>query len=200
MRISKRRYDTELVCLAVAARMIEHEARTVTICHWSRVSQQRVRELYRRFDGKQGRPRAIRHGGPPPRKAAIFLRKEMRDEASALAAICALLSLVPMRPHREWAHAAAHPGALLCRTYEMCQGLLPDSQMSLDHLSLLVRALSDGKELRLGHCTACQAAMIFDPLGAELRLCSECMGGGQNAEPPVKSPEVTEAPLQHSLF
>jgi hypothetical protein len=200
MRISKRRYDTELVCLAVAARMIEHEARTVTICHWSRVSQQRVRELYRRFDGKQGRARAIRHGGPPPRKAATFLRKDVRDEASALAAICALLSLVPMRPSREWTQAAGHPGALLCRTYEMYQSLVPDSQMSLDHLSLLVTALSEGKELRLGHCTACEAAMIFDPLGAELRLCSECINASRNAEPAVRAPGPPDTPVQHSLF
>jgi hypothetical protein len=82
----------------------------------------------------------------------------------------------------------------------MYQGLVPESQMSLDHLSLLVTKLSEGKELRLGHCTACEAAMIYDPLGAELRLCSECISASQNAEPAVRASNPPDTPIQHSLF
>src|SRR5690348_9976044 len=98
MRITKRRYHTELLRLIVAARMVQHEARTKTICRWSGVSEVRVRELYRACWADRGREHARRPRGPPPHQPAIFLRTApIRNEAAALAVLCGLLDITPGR-------------------------------------------------------------------------------------------------------
>ena len=205
MRVCKRRYHTELLRLNLAARMVEHEARTETIRRWSGVSEQRVRDLYRSFRANS-EMHTVRHRGPAPRKPGIFLKTpQLRTEAVALAALCYALGLLAPRTtsvtRREL--EAIHQGELLCRIYEIYRRLVGASELTLDHTALLVTALSQGTELRMGHCTYCGDAILFDPCADRHGAWRDCCGGGQSKRPTSASSIVSaqaERPIQQNLF
>ena len=202
MRVCKKRYHTELLRMNLAARMVEHEARTETIRRWSGVSEQRVRELYRA--SKQGR--SVRHRGPAPRKPALFLKaSNMRSEASALAAVCYAMDLITPRAARAARRdlETVQQGERLCRAYEMYQRLVEHSELTLEHAALLVTTLTEGTELRLGRCIYCGNGTLFDPCGNNRRTCGDCARSGRS-EPTAPSATIPqsqgERPVQQKLF
>lgn len=207
MRTTKRRYQKEIQCLSLAARMVAHEARTQTIRRWSGVSEARVRELYRAYARERGARYAVRHRGPAPRQPAFFLRTaQIRGDAGALAALCCRLEVIPPRlmanARREL--PSVHRGELLCRAYEMFTEMVGQSDITLEHAALLVIAIAQGTQLRIGHCVHCGGAIVFDPGEIGRRACRHCCEEEQHAtrqageaETPADSaPEGT----QQSLF
>jgi hypothetical protein len=170
-------YHTDLLRYTLAARMVGHEARTDTIMRWSGLTEARVRELYRSYESDSGNRKAVRHRGPAPRQPAFFLRSaQMRTEAAALAAVCSILGVVPPRTlpnaHRELPNFRR--GELLCRAYEMYRSLVGASELTLEHAALLVIAIAQATELRLGRCLHCGSAMVFDALGTSRLVCGHC--------------------------
>lgn len=206
MRICKRRYHIELQRLNLAARMVEHEARTETIRRWSGVSEQRVRDLYRAFRADR-EAQTVRHRGPAPRKPSIFLKAAlpMRSEAVALAALCHALEVITPVAARNARREleTVRQGELLCRTYEFYRRLVGPSELTLEHTALLVTALTDGSELRLGRCVHCRNAILFDPCDRARRVCSDCCGRerDEGAAQTAKIPQPHgERPVQQTLF
>ena len=204
MRITDPRYRRDIARYSLAATMVRLEARTRTIRQWTGVSGRLVRALYDSYLRDEGR--TLRHRGPTPRRAAFFLRSaKVRDEAAALVGLCSVLQVIPAQPldnaRREL--PGLQRGERLCRVFELFQGLVGSSEFTLDHAILLIVAVAQGTELRLGHCTDCGGAMIFDPEALSRRMCSHCA-----AEPQVSHEESRAArdgphssvPAQQSLF
>lgn len=206
MRPPKRRYDTEMLRISLAKRMVTHEARTRTIQRWCGLSEGRIRELYRSWAHDKGVRYAVRHRGPTPRQPALFLRTtQIRSEAAAFAALCGLFEIMPSRPlsnvRREL--PTLQRCDLLLRAYETFLSLIGSTEISLEQAVLLLTAVTQGTELRLGHCVHCGAAILFDPRYARRRSCGRCDHQAPPAEegvPANGSHQELERSVQHSLF
>ena len=183
MHPPKRRYETDMLRISVAKRMVTHEARLSTVRRWCGVSEARVRELYRNWAHERGVRYAVRHRGPIPRQPAIFLRSaQVRSEAAALSALCGLFEIIPARalanPRRELPNLQR--GEQLLRAYELFLSVVGSSAISLDQALLLLTAITQASALRLGHCAHCGAAIVFDPNDTRRRSCGRC-----DHKPPV---------------
>lgn len=192
MRVSESRYTRDLRRIQLAQRMIRHEVRTQWICAWAGISDERVRNLCRSYDER--RAGVQRHRGPPPTAFRPFLRtSSMRTEASALAGLACALEVVPPEPHPNARKTlpSIERGERLCHTFELFRTAVPASRLTMDQLILLVLTLAEGKELEVGLCSHCHAAVLFDRLGASRRVCERCRkAGGAQAE---KSPGSAES-------
>ena len=179
MRISDDRYSRDRARLDIAMQFIRHEARTRTIRLWTGLSDDRIRKLYRSY--LQGGGRGLtRHRGKSPQQAAFFVRTaRLRQEASALAALCCLAGV--LESGHEEPRARAAPPALgigragwLCQAYEAYRSLLDAPAIGFEHAVLLVNALARGGELRLGDCQGCGAMLVVDALALRPARCAVC--------------------------
>jgi hypothetical protein len=187
MRVSDYRYNRDRLRLEVAMRLIRHEARTCTIRQWTGLTDDRIRKLYHTY--LQGGGRTTRHRGKSPRQAAYFLRTaRLRDEASALASLCYLVGLFDRHCQDPWPRHATDVdrAALLCRAYEGYTAAVRKPAITFEHAVLLVRALSRGSELRLGHCRDCGALLVVDSLGLRLARCCLCSTESPGANHPAR--------------
>lgn len=178
MRVPKRRYRNDLQRYALAARMVVHEVRTETIRRWSGLSEGRVRQLYRAYARERDDQRTVRHRGPAPNRPTFFLRSaQNRHDAGALAALCSALGAIPPQPvpnaRREL--PSVQRGELLCRAYELFRDLVGSTTITLEHTLLLAVAISQGTELKLGNCSECGGALIYQPYAsAQIPPCKFC--------------------------
>lgn len=175
MRVSESRYTRDLRRINLAQRMIQHEVRTYWICQWAGISDERVRNLVKSYD--QSRAGVARHRGPPPKVFTPLLRTSaMRAEASALAGLASALYLVPSSPvpNARKALPAVELGERLVYVYELYKFIVPAPKLTMDLFILLVVNLAEGKELEVGRCKQCQAAVLLDRLASRPRLCEVC--------------------------
>src|SRR5258708_20882065 len=97
MRVPEDRYTRDLRRINLAQRLIQHETRTQSICAWTGLSDERVRNLCRSYGG--GSMALQRHRGPSPTRLATFLRSPtLRSEASAIGGLACVLGVIPPRP------------------------------------------------------------------------------------------------------
>jgi hypothetical protein len=186
MRVTDDRYRRDLRRHDLALRMIRHEARTQTICAWTALSDERVRNLYHSYSADSGGAGVARHRGPSPYRLANFLRSpSMRSEAAVMAGMCRLFEVIPgqrmVNARREL--PSVPRGERVCSTYELFQRLVTESQMTLDLLILLVTALAQGDELAIDHCDHCGSVILIDRLGLTRRICTHCNKGGRRGVP-----------------
>jgi hypothetical protein len=184
MRISEERYDRDRLRVEVAMRFIRHEARTSTIRQWTGLSDDRIRKLYHSYLQDGGC--ATRHRGKSPRQVAYFLRTtRIRDEASALASLCALAGVFDEHRPRAMTTAATdvERGASLCRAYDGYCATLRRPLISFEHAALLANALTRGNEVRLGACEACGVLLVVESLGLRPTRCSMCSTHGVAPQP-----------------
>jgi hypothetical protein len=207
VRVRKHLYHSDLQRYALAARMVQHEARLATIRRWTGLSVGRVQELYQTYGSDKGPPRTARHRGLAPRQPALFLRTaHLRNEAAAFVALCCLFEIIPPRPvpnaRRELPDLRR--GELLCLAYEMYRSFVSPSEITLDHAALLVIAIAQGTQLRMAHCTCCGGVILFNPLDSSRRICSYCRPGTRQEiemEGAASRPSAArEEGLQRSLF
>jgi hypothetical protein len=109
-------------------------------------------------------------------------------EAAAIASWCALMGLI--RPGDISALWRAGNGIQqvedLCFTFELYRALLPEpqhSQLSIEHVILLVTALARGEELLLESCECCSGAVIVERSLAAPRVCAFCRRKPEQALP-----------------
>src|SRR5712692_5980349 len=96
MRISDDRYSRERLCLQLALRFLEHEARTQTIRAWTGLSDDRIRKIYRSYLSHVRRD-LPRHRGKSPHQVAYFTRSlRLQEETAVLASVLSLLGVVPV--------------------------------------------------------------------------------------------------------
>jgi hypothetical protein len=175
MRISEDRYSRDLRRIQLAQRLIRHEVRTQSVCAWTGLSDERIRNLCRSYGASVAG--AQRHRGPSPKRLASFLRSpRLKSEASVLGALAYALSVIPPEriPNARRNLPGIEAGERLCHAFELYRRIVPQSHVSLDQLILLVGALAEGTDLAVGHCGQCHGALLLDPLSNTRRLCPTC--------------------------
>jgi hypothetical protein len=161
--------------LELALRLIRHEARTHTIRHWTGLSDDRVRKLYRSYIKPGAGVR--RHRGKSPAQVNYFLRAtSVGAEAHALASILVLFGAVSDKP--DPASLKKIPtiarGRLLCDAYEAYRRVSPRPRIDFEHAAFLAKALTVGDEIRLRFCPACQALNIIETVTLRDPVCRAC--------------------------
>jgi hypothetical protein len=176
MRITDDRYTRDRQRLDLAVRMIRHEARTGTIRHWTGLSDDRIRKLYRTYlQHTAGRP--CRHRGKAPRQVSYFLRnRETRRQSALLGGLFGLIGLLGFdraEPRAEGG-GAMQWGDRFCRVYETYLALEHARLISFEHACYLLQVLARRAELALEECPSCQSLMVTDALRVRDRRCAFC--------------------------
>jgi len=216
MHVTDERYKRDRLRLELALRLIRHEARTHTIRHWTGLSDDRIRKLFRSYIKPGAGLR--RHRGKSPHQISYFLRSSgVGADAHALASILLLFGVVPDRPDpavlRKVPTIAR--GRLLCDAYEAYRRVVPRPRIDFEYGAFLASALTGGEEIRLRFCPACQAVNIVEAITLREPHCRACETplpdkpmsapprGSQRslAPPPSDRPrplEHTAGPLDHT--
>jgi hypothetical protein len=210
MRVSNDRYSRDLRSIELARRMLVHEARTQTICAWTGLTSDRVRNLARSHGSGETLREAQRHRGPSPSRLSTLLSTvRMRNEAAAVAGLCRVLQVLPEEaaPNARVALPSLTRGERLLGAFELFRGVVPQARLTLEQLVLLILTVAEGDSWGIDHCTRCHATILIDRLGvAPRRLCTHCTPreapGGE--EPPGGAPaaelEPSEPSVQRRLF
>jgi hypothetical protein len=178
MRISDYRYHRERLQMALALRLLRHEARTQTIRAWTGLTDDRIRKLYRSYLG-DAQLQMPRHRGKSPHQISYFTRSlRLQEETVALATSLWLLGVVPCAPEPQvpGSLAVLARGGLLCQAFEAYRLARPAALISFEHAVFLAGALSRGEQLRVGWCTQCGGLMVSEPFALRARRCHQCAG------------------------
>jgi len=183
MRISEDRYDRDRQRLELALRFLTHQARTQTIRHWTGLSDDRIRKLYRSYLGRAA-CYVPRHRGKSPHQAAYFTRSlRIQQQTAVLASYFALAGLVPAEPSA--AAGAALPdiarGGLLCTAFETYATLVPTAAISFEYAVFLAECLARGDQLRLGRCCECGGMIVVERFPIRDRCCQHCTAARSEA-------------------
>lgn len=211
MRVSNDRYSRDLRTIELARRMLLHEARTQTICAWTGLTSDRVRNLARSHGAGDTLPEAQRHRGPSPsRLSALLATARMRSEAAAVAGLCRVLQVLPEKaaPSARKALPALVRGERLLAAFELFRGVVLQARLTLEQLVLLVLTLAEGESWSIDHCTRCHATILIDRLAsAPRRLCAHCKPDDLGIEElqldtlaPVRELEPRDDCVQQRLF
>jgi hypothetical protein len=212
VRLSTYRYNDDIRGLDLAVRMLMHDARTYTICLFTRLSAHRVRTLAATHVADIAG--AKRHRGPAPSQVANFLTNaSLRGEVDALAGVCCLRGLIPSEPiaNARTNFPTVPRGEVLCESFELFRGLIPQAQLSLDQLATLAVALAGAEQWRIERCSSCYATRVIDRLAVARRgVCEDCQREAREAgklleltarEPPFgDGAEVSSVSGQLDLF
>ena len=209
MRVSNKCYSRDLRSIELARRMLRLEARTETICAWTGLTGDRVRNLSRVLAREGVRCCAARQRGPSPSKfSALMASPSLRKEAPAIAGICRVFDVIPPQPRPD--ARTALPGVVrgerLCEALELFRQLVPGARMTLEKLVLLVFTVATGESWALAYCAGCQATILIDRLELSRRLCSYCDARRGREEIAARDSaltlecETTETFVQQSLF
>jgi Flagellar transcriptional activator (FlhC) len=180
MHIDDNRYQRDRLRYDLALRLMQHEARTQTIRHWTGLNDNRIRHLYHSYLREKGGKHVVRHRGRTPHQPALFVKSiRSRREASLLASFCQLAGLLTRpEPGRAREPARLQRGQMLCDVYEWYRTFVPDPLLSVDHTVLLVRALTRADEIQLTHCPGCSAAIVADRFACRPTRCFACSDEG----------------------
>lgn len=175
MHLTDDRYKRDRLRLELALRLLRHEARTHTIRHWTGLSDDRVRKLFRSYIKPGAGLR--RHRGKSPAQVSYFLGAGATGaDAHALAAILLLFGAIADKP--DPASMRKIPtiarGRLLCDAYEAYRRISPRPRIDFEHAAFLVRALTAGDEIRLRFCPACEALNIAEAITLRAPPCRAC--------------------------
>lgn len=173
MRITDCRYDRDRLRLAVAYRLIAHEARTHTIRHCTGLSGDRIRKLYRHYALESPGQRVRRRRGKSPRQMSYFWRSAEHElQAATLAALlsrCDLLQATQRLPAPK-----VEDVARFCDVYEAFLCVCPSTLISFEHAWYLAQTLARRDEFVLARCPDCFATWIRDTLALLPCNCASC--------------------------
>jgi len=189
MRVSEDRYARDLRRIQLAHRLIRHEVRTYWICAFTQQTIDRVRNLLRSYeDDLEG---LKRHRGTPPHSCSKLMTPTLHSEASALAGIVLLWRLIPAERivNARRTLPSLELGEQLCKAFELFSHVVPGCAMTMDRTILLTMALAE-RQLTLGHCRECNAAILLDPTDLPRELCLWCQ---KDRSPRAASREVEAA-------
>jgi hypothetical protein len=203
MRITDKRYARDLRRYNLALRLIALEARTQTICTWTGLSDERIRNLCHSYAKSE---RAVRHRGPSPNRAGIFLRSiRMRNEGAALGGLFRMLDVAPteaMSNARRDLPSVAR-GERLCNAYDLYRRIVIDTSITIEHAVMLAMAISQTGELLLTTCQ-CGCAILIDRFGSMRRTCIYCQRSEMHKVLPAHitgdSDSESDAGIQQTLL
>lgn len=213
MRIYDDRYTRERLRFHVALRFIRLEARTHTIRHWTGLSDDRIRKLYRSYLAHGERP-LVRHRGKSPQRVGVFLRSpRLRQESSLLASLYCLLGALPaeLTPPRLPALPGRARGAagtpapslqraqLLCEAYELYRTLLGSPALGFEHAVFLLQALLQSEEIMAAPCPDCRALVVMDRWALCPARCAPCADGAASPMRASADSDAADLPLPPGL-
>ena len=185
MPISDPRYERHIRRYDLAKRMIEYEARTMTVSAWTGLSKYQIQRFFREYEGIGAN---IRHRGVPPSQTALFCRTlELECESSALAAVEIQMEVVStgVARHSGEPFVTLARGERLLDAFDLYRGLVPDARFTLEHALLLAKELAVGKTIALNQCRSCGGVMIVDILGRSQTDCAFCRMGRRTMQIPA---------------
>lgn len=175
MRVSEDRYFRDLRPLQLAARMLDLEARTRTICIWTGLTRDRVRKLAGSVLPADSREVSARHRGRSPLQTAYFFRSpRTRTHASVVACHFALVGLLPDDVISAREFPSVRRGELLCTAYETYFAGYADVLIDFERAVLLATALAQRDEVGLGRCGNCGGMVIVDLLAKNIIATQAC--------------------------
>jgi hypothetical protein len=186
MRVSDARYSRDRQRFDLALRLIQHEARTLTIRDWTGLSDDRIRKLYRSYVMNDGVQRVRRHRGKSPRQAAFFFRNaETNFHAAQLASVFVVYGLLcgsDVKLEAGYRVGSLESGMRVCQAYEAYTELHAPANISFEHAWFLLRALSRREELGVARCAECGGMRLRDLLAKRRPWCGNCPAwGGEGA-------------------
>jgi hypothetical protein len=141
-----------------------HEARTQTICVWTGLTQDRIRNLYRDYMSGAA-SRVPRHRGKSPQTIGYFTRSlRVQQETAVVASLLCLNGVMP-HPASEDVDKPVPGlarGALLCDAFEAYRTYVPSAQISFEHTIFLTTVLARGDQLRLATCGECGSLVVVE--------------------------------------
>jgi len=173
MRITDSRYDRDRQRLAVAHRLIVHEARTQTIRQATGLSGDRIRRLYRDYFKGQPALAVRRRRGKSPRQMAFFWRSPAHELQAAT--LCALLRQCGFLggPQHLYRPTLEETGRF-CDVYETFQVLCPATMITFEHAWHLLHVLARLDEFVPDRCPDCRGLWIRDTLDLLPDNCPAC--------------------------
>ena len=175
MKVTEERYIRERQCFDLAIRMIGHEARTQTIQSCTRLSEDRIRKLYRNFFKYSATANVRRHRGKAPRRCEYFVETlATQFEATTLAALFIADGMLIQKASSAAKEKNLLYGHSFCRIYDRFLDFHPNPRISFDHGWFLLEALMDANELALRACLLCKNWYPHDILGLRPLKCPGC--------------------------
>ena len=157
---------------AIVRRLISHGVRTKLITRLTGVTRSRQATLRRRLMVRD----QARRRGPTKSSLELFLgTPKARAEAAALASLF-VLNDIPVEPHGSYIpkHASFDFSERLCEVYEAYRALFPGTEIELEELILLRRALASADDMALSRCRVCKCLILVNRFDATSRACAQC--------------------------
>jgi hypothetical protein len=199
MRITDERYHRDRLRYDLALRMIGYEARTCTIRHWTGLSDDRIRRLYKTYVEYESPTPVRRHRGKSPQQPGYFLRTQATQfEATLLAIVLGSTGLLSGSRSRGGARGLEF-GTRFCDAYETYLALSRQTTLSFEHACLLLHALERGEEICLWTCPRCSGPYLRDVLAIDRAACPLCRIKRPTPARPIRrgfGSTVGRAPLQ----
>jgi hypothetical protein len=177
MRVVNARYSRDMRAFRLAVWMLSYGARTNTVCLWTDLSGDRVRNLADAHI-REGVHRPQRRRGPSPSQITnVLTNPSLRSEVAAIASIGYLHGLIPVEPtanaRTQFPNVAR--GEQLCAIFELFRGVLPHARLSLEQFSLVVIELAAGGQWGSERCTRCPSLLVVDRYALNRRpICEDC--------------------------
>jgi hypothetical protein len=177
MRVTDDRYSRDLQRHALALRMLALEARTQTVCQWTGLNPDRVRQLLKSYAKDQGMPAKSRQRGPSPHQVYRYIKTgPERSEAAALVSLCLALRVIPAQrmknPRKEL--PTLQRGERLCKAFEMYIGIVPQPTITYELAVLLVTAVVESVDVWMTRCEDCRGVILVSPYSCEAERCTHC--------------------------
>jgi len=173
MRITDSRYDRDRQRLAIAYRLIGHEARTQTIRQATGLSGDRIRRLYRDYVKAQVDRPVRRRRGKSPRQMSFFRRSPAHELQAAT--LCAMLRQCGFlgRPQVLFRPTLEEIGHF-CDVYETFCAVCPSTVITFEHAWHLLHVVARLDEFVLARCPDCLGLWIRDTLDLLPDNCAAC--------------------------
>lgn len=176
MRVTDDRYRGERAKFELAIRMIEHEARTGTIRHWTGLSDDRIRKLYTTYFKHADRPVRRRRGRSPTRIAPLVRTPLRALESGVFANLLLASGLLSLEePPGPTLKGSVELGHRFCDCYETYALLVPRSALSFEWGWNLLLSMRRGDELGIARCDTCSVCYLFDLLSLPRSACPACL-------------------------
>jgi hypothetical protein len=202
MRITDERYHRDRLRYDLALRMIGHEARTCTIRHWTGLSDDRIRRLYKTYVEYESPTPVRRHRGKSPQQPGYFLRTQATQfEATLLAIVLGSTGLLS-RSRGRGAARGLEFATRFCDAYETYLALSRQTVLSFEHACLLLQALERGEEICLWSCPRCSGPYLRDVLAIDPAACPLCRIKRPNPAGAIRRgfvPAIGRAPVAQGI-
>lgn len=176
MRTTQSRYQRDHKKLNLAIKLIQLNARTTVIKSWTGLSSDRIRKLvkYYRVD-QAATPIPSRHRGRYPTLSPAYSKNPtIREQANLMGGLLASTPLLTIKCSTHITDQSLEVGHLLCNTYHRFVELEGESRLSIEHLQLVWRQLSNRTEITLTNCRRCQAIQVVERYQSGRFICSDC--------------------------